>query len=127
MKTHNNNVGKVIKDIANVTINTLEKLNISYDELIFGKPIADIYIDDRALNPYIHDISYFGIEMDSDEFIHNKINNNKFNCIKKYENCIKKTGPYSILRGELNYYQNIPSELSHYFPYWDQNSMGHLV
>jgi hypothetical protein len=28
---------------------------------------------------------------------------------------IKKSGPYSILRGELNYYQNIPKGLS-YFP-----------
>jgi capsule biosynthesis phosphatase len=61
MKTHQNNVGKVIKDIAFVTINTLEKFNIPYDELIFGKPIADIYIDDKALNPYINDISYFGL------------------------------------------------------------------
>ena len=61
MKTYQNNVGKVIKDIAFVTINTLEKFNIPYDELIFGKPIADIYIDDKALNPYINDISYFGL------------------------------------------------------------------
>jgi capsule biosynthesis phosphatase len=60
MKTHNSNVGKVIKDIASVTIDTLEKFNIEYDELIFGKPIADIYIDDRSINPYINDISQFG-------------------------------------------------------------------
>ena len=50
MATHKNNVGKVIKDIALVTINTLEKYDIHYDELIFGKPSFDIIIDDRALN-----------------------------------------------------------------------------
>ena len=116
MNTYKHNVGKVIRDIGLVTFQTLEKFNIEYDEIIFGKPIADIYIDDKSLNPYINDISYFGIEMDSDEFIHNKIDNNKFNCIKKYDNIIKKTGPYSILRGELNYYQNIPLSLSEYFP-----------
>jgi capsule biosynthesis phosphatase len=115
MNTHKHNIGKVIRDIGLVTFQTLEKFNIEYDEIIFGKPIADIYIDDKALNPYINDISYFGIDSESDEFIHNKVDNNKFNRIKKYDNCIKKTGPYSILRGELNYYQNIPSALS-YFP-----------
>ena len=79
MKTHNGNVGKVIKDIARITIDTLEKLNIDYDELIFGKPIADIYIDDRAINPYINDISYFGLSYDiaATKFIPNKIKNNK--------------------------------------------------
>jgi hypothetical protein len=116
MNSHKHNIGRVIRDIGLVTFQTLEKFNIEYDEIIFGKPVADIYIDDKALNPYTHDISYFGIEMDSDEFIHNKVDNNKFNRIKKYDNIIKKTGPYSILRGELNYYQNIPSLLSHYFP-----------
>jgi hypothetical protein len=116
MNSHKHNVGKVIRDIGLVTFQTLEKFNIEYDEIIFGKPVADIYIDDKALNPYTNDISYFGIETDTDEFIHNKVNNNKFNRIKKYDNYIKKTGPYSILRGELNYYQNIPSSVSHYFP-----------
>ena len=116
MKTHHNNVGKVIKDIALVTIQTLEKYNIEYDELIFGKPIADIYIDDKALNPYINDISYFGINVETTEFIHNKVNNNKFNDIKKNDNVVKKTGPYSILKGELYYYQNIPPTISPYFP-----------
>ena len=116
MSSHKHNVGKVIRDIGLVTFQTLEKFNIEYDEIIFGKPIADIYIDDKALNPYINDISYFGIESETDEFIHNKVDNNKFNRIKKYENCIKKTGPYSILRGELNYYQNIPKSLCNYFP-----------
>ena len=116
MKTHNGNVGKVIKDIAGVTIDTLEKFNIDYDELIFGKPIADIYIDDRAINPYINDISYFGLFYDTDKFISNKIKNNKYNKIKKCDEYIIKTGPYDILKGELYYYQNIPNELENYFP-----------
>jgi capsule biosynthesis phosphatase len=116
MKTHNGNVGKVIKDIASVTIDTLEKYNIDYDELIFGKPIADIYIDDRAINPYINDISYFGLFYENDNFIPNKINNNKYNKIKKCNEYIIKTGPYDILKGELYYYENIPNEFSNYFP-----------
>lgn len=116
MATHKGNIGKVVKDIALITINTLEKFDIQYDELIFGKPIADIYIDDKSLNPYVNNISYFGLFYNNDEFIPNKISNNKYNQIKKIENCIIKTGPYEILKGELHYYQNIPSEYKYYFP-----------
>ena len=130
MKTHNGNVGKVIKDIASVTIDTLEKFNIEYDELIFGKPIADIYIDDRAINPYINDISYFGLFYDKDNHnetdadtekelfvIPNKIRNNKFNKIRRCDvSSVIKTGPVNILKGELFYYQNIPSGFENYFP-----------
>jgi tRNA A-37 threonylcarbamoyl transferase component Bud32 len=124
MKTHGGNVGKVIKDIAGITIDTLERLNIEYDELIFGKPIADIYIDDRAINPYINDISYFGLSYDgsssgggdASQFIPNKIKNNKYNQIKRCGEHIVKTGPLNILRGELYYYQNIPRGFENYFP-----------
>jgi len=116
MKTHHNNVGKVIKDIALITINTLEKFNIPYDELLFGKPIADIYIDDRAINPYVNDISYFGLFNEKKEFIRNKVENNKHNTIIKINNIIQKTGPTKFMRGELYFYQNVPSTLTHYFP-----------
>ena len=115
MATHKGNVGKVIKDIATVTINTLDKFDIYYDELIFGKPIADIYIDDRAINPYINNISHFGFFYNNDEFIPNKIKNNKYNSIKKTDDFILKSGPYDIIKGELFYYQNIPPEFQFYF------------
>ena len=115
MKTHNNNVGRVIKDIALVTLNTLDNFNIQYDEIIFGKPIADIYIDDRAINPYINDISFFGIFNDKSDYIHNKVANNKYNIIKKIDNIIKKTGPYQYLKGELFFYQECPKQIMQYF------------
>jgi len=116
METHKSNVGKVVKDIAMVTFSTLEKFNIEYDEIIFGKPIADIYIDDRAMNPYYNDISLFGFFGHYKEFIPNKIENNKYNKIEKLENLIKKIGPEKYIRGELFFYQNIPQNLSQYFP-----------
>jgi capsule biosynthesis phosphatase len=133
MKTHHGNIGKVIRDIAGITIDTLERFNIEYDELIFGKPIADIYIDDRAINPYINDLSYFGLFYDTDaadddsanaatthQYIPNKIRNNKYNKIRRIDDAyIVKTGPIDIMKGELFYYQNIPSRQSgieDYFP-----------
>jgi len=123
MKTHDNNVGRVIKDVAIVTIDTLNKFDIPYDELIFGKPLADIYIDDRSINPYINDISYFGLfNTISSEFIHNKIKNNKYNLIKKEDNKIVKTGLKKFLDGEIFFYKNIPNNLLQVFPtYHDCN------
>jgi capsule biosynthesis phosphatase len=115
METHKSNVGKVLKDIAVVTFDTLDKFGILYDEIIFGKPIADIYIDDRAMNPYYNDISLFGFFGHSQEYIPNKIENNKYNKIEKIENTIIKTGPTTFIRGELYFYQNIPKELSYNF------------
>jgi capsule biosynthesis phosphatase len=116
MKTHKNNIGKVIKDIALITIQTLDKYNIEYDELLFGKPLADIYIDDKALNPYVNNISYFGINIEENEYVHNKVENNKFNKIIKHNNVIKKSGPYSILKGEIYYYQHLPLSIKSFYP-----------
>lgn len=48
MKTHNANTAKVIADIGKITLDWLTKYNIPYDEILFGKPWADIYIDDNA-------------------------------------------------------------------------------
>ena len=49
MGTQQHNVGKVMKNIGKTTLDWLEKHNIQYDEIFFGKPNADLTIDDRAL------------------------------------------------------------------------------
>jgi capsule biosynthesis phosphatase len=48
MKTHNANTAKVIADIGKITLDWLVEYNIPFDEIMFGKPWADIYIDDNA-------------------------------------------------------------------------------
>ncbi len=48
MKTCDSNVGKVIALQAQVLIEWLKNQGFLYDELWFGKPYADIYIDDKA-------------------------------------------------------------------------------
>ena len=48
MATCESNVGKVMKNIGKITLDWLEKHDIVYDEIFFGKPNAEIYIDDRA-------------------------------------------------------------------------------
>jgi capsule biosynthesis phosphatase len=48
MKTCDGNVSKVLAKIGKITLDWLEKYQIPYDEIVFGKPWADIYIDDNG-------------------------------------------------------------------------------
>jgi capsule biosynthesis phosphatase len=49
MATRGSNVGAVMKHVGKITLDWLERHGIEYDEIYFGKPNADVYIDDRAL------------------------------------------------------------------------------
>lgn len=49
METQGANVGKVLRNIGKITLDWLDKYKIPYDEIYFGKPNAQVYIDDRAL------------------------------------------------------------------------------
>jgi len=49
MRTCDGDVSKVIEKIGKITEDWLEKWKVPYDELIFGKPHADIYIDDLGI------------------------------------------------------------------------------
>jgi capsule biosynthesis phosphatase len=48
MKTMESNLGKVVAAKGFITLEWLTKTGIEYDEIYFGKPWADIYIDDNA-------------------------------------------------------------------------------
>ena len=49
MRTCQSNLGQVMRRVAKITLDWLERHGIEYDEIYFGKPNADVYIDDRAL------------------------------------------------------------------------------
>lgn len=49
MATCESNLGKVMKNVGMITLEWLKKHEVEYDEIYFGKPNADLYIDDRAL------------------------------------------------------------------------------
>jgi len=129
MATHKNNVGAVIRDIGKQTFDTLDTFGIPYDELLFGKPIADIYIDDRAVNPYRNDMESMGLidYMETTAPI-NKLKNNKYNSIELDGDIVVKHGPAEYLRGEIYYYENLSPMLSisKFFPkYYGSKIIGH--
>ena len=49
MKTCEGNVGSVVARIGALTLEWLARHEVPYDEIYFGKPWADVYIDDNAL------------------------------------------------------------------------------
>jgi capsule biosynthesis phosphatase len=116
MATHKHNVGAVIRDIGKITLDTLEKFGIPYDEIIFGKPIADVYIDDRGWNPYTQSSESMGlISIPTVEKIVNKLPNNSENRLEKSDNIITKSGNAAQLEGEIYYYENMPKQSKKWF------------
>lgn len=111
MKTHNGDVGKVTADIGRITLDTLENFEIPYDELYFGKPYAHAYIDDLAINAFddierMTGVSTFAIE------------ERKFNSVATdtLEVITKKSDKTKKLKGEVMWYQNLPTKLLNYVP-----------
>jgi len=49
MKTCNGNIGQVVARQGATTLDWLERHGIEFDEIHFGKPHADVYIDDNAI------------------------------------------------------------------------------
>ena len=109
MRTHNGNVGKVVSDIGKVTFDSLDEFGIPYDELHFGKPYANFYIDDLAIN------AFSDIEKESG-FYKTHIQPRYFNDIEINDNIVIKKSESEEIKGEIYWYKNIPSEISHLFP-----------
>jgi capsule biosynthesis phosphatase len=126
MTTHGHNIGAVIRDIGLVTFNTLAEFDIPYDEIIFGKPIADMYIDDRAVNPYYNTVQLMGYLTDEKVLPPNMLKPNKYNTITLENNKIVKTGPPTFLNGEIFYYQHIPQDslLASYYPQYYSSQLS---
>lgn len=54
MRSHNGNIGLILRHTAPVLIDWLARHDIPYDELHFGKPWCGdggFYVDDRAIRP----------------------------------------------------------------------------
>ena len=49
MLTCKGDVGKILARVGLVTLEWLKQHEIPYDEIYFGKPLGDIYLDDRAV------------------------------------------------------------------------------
>ncbi|KJE92888.1 hypothetical protein CAOG_03776 [Capsaspora owczarzaki ATCC 30864] len=123
MKTHGGNVGAVIKDIGWITLNALETNQIPYDELHFGKPHADIYVDDLAVNAFSDTEKELGwslITSGRDSSVPARqlgvIEARNFNKVTFVDNYVIKSSHNDIIRGERFFYEHMPADIAHLFP-----------
>ena len=107
MRTHNGNVGSIVADVGSITLDTLNKFDIPYDELYFGKPYANFYIDDLAVKTYDDlekEIGFYNLHPETRS--HNKI--------EIYDDKIIKFS--TDIKGEKFWYENIPPIFKDMFP-----------
>lgn len=120
MRTHGGNVGRVVSDIGKITFDTLEKFNIPFDEIYFGKPDADFYIDDKAVN------CHQNLERETG-FYNLSFKERSFNSLTKSTDTITKSSLNPKIMGEIHWYTNIPSSVKHLFPKfidWNSTQVG---
>ena len=60
MSSCKGNIGKVVNKLGALTLSQLEEWGVRYDEIIFGKPCADLYVDDKGVGiemiPHLEEI-----------------------------------------------------------------------
>lgn len=108
MRRYSGDQGKVLANIGRITFDQLERFNIPYDEIYFGKPLADFYIDDLGVSAFKNlekELGFYENHIESRNF--NNIENISIDTYRKRSN---------DLSGEIYYYKNIPKELKDLFP-----------
>lgn len=108
MLSYNGDVNNIHNIVLPHIKQVLSDCNILYDELIVGKPYADYYIDDKAIQSYRDIEKETGVYYDIDNAPreHHKIH--------VLDNMVVKNGN---LLYEGYYYENLPTELlESYFP-----------
>lgn len=131
MKTHNGNVGAVIADIGPVTFAQLAKYEIPYHDIFFGKPYADVYVDDLAVNANLDTMKEIGWLLDEsdpsallgpqetpDESAKKAgmIAARDFNTIQIIGDKVVKSSKSENILGELFFYSHMPQDIKHIFP-----------
>jgi len=120
MKTAKNNLGLSLKNVAKDTFDNLEANGIDYDEIYFGKPDADFYIDDKGYNAYLNIFDALGFHYLNEEYAKTQISSNttnKFNYLYKTDQNMTKCGTIDSIQGEVFFYNTIKNKsISSYFP-----------
>jgi len=112
MKRYEGNIGLIYKNISKYTFDNLEKYNIPFDEIYFGKPYADFYIDELGVNSCEDLEKQLGFyKIDVKERYFNEIKTENMEIIIKKSECNSDK-----IKGEIFYYKNIPPSIRKYFP-----------
>jgi capsule biosynthesis phosphatase len=109
MKTHSGNVGRLVADIGRVTFETLDRFEIPFDEIYFGKPYADFYIDDKGIDAYGDLERLTGVYK-------NEMIARSHNDIATSGASIVKSSTKESIKGELYWYLHAPEAVKDFLP-----------
>lgn len=122
MKTCKSNIGQAGKRGMLNVLQTLEEFKIPYDEIYFGKPWADLYVDDKAWNQYTNSSFsqfFFNQHVGKSKMYLPKSCSNNENTLYKKNQILIKEGPISSLEGEAYFYKKINNtNISILFPHY---------
>lgn len=113
------NVGRAVARAGPRVFDALKKHGIPFDELHFGKPAADFYIDSITLNAGAGTLAKdIGWRTEQDvRTIEGGIRARSFNQIALVgDKHIIKSSNRKQIAGEAYYYSHIPAQLAHLFP-----------
>ncbi|KAH7350599.1 capsule biosynthesis phosphatase [Rhexocercosporidium sp. MPI-PUGE-AT-0058] len=137
MRTHQGNVGAILKDVGPVTFEQLERYEIPYHDIHFGKPWADVYVDDLAVNANLDTMKEIGWLLDEvdpssllepagtvartttprpNQTTKAMIAARDFNTIQIVGDKVIKSSKSDAILGELFFYAHMPTNLLPVFP-----------
>lgn len=133
MRTHDGNPGAVLADVGAVTFAQLAAYKIPYHEIHFGKPYADVYIDDLAVNSNLDTMREIGWLLDSpvigpessqpngagpgaNGIDDRMVASRSFNTIQVIDGKVIKSSKSDHILGELYFYAHMTPELAPLFP-----------
>lgn len=117
MRTHSGNIGKIMQDVGQVTFANIADFDIPCDELYFGKPYADVYIDDLAVHSLLDTERELGLDItEKNNHIEGAILPRPHNNVVQVNNMVIKSSPDVGILGEKYMYENIPEEIRDLFP-----------
>ncbi|KAJ1456490.1 hypothetical protein M885DRAFT_616133 [Pelagophyceae sp. CCMP2097] len=118
-----NSAGRALADVGRLTFEQLERFQVPYDEIVFGQPAADVYVDARACNALVDlekalgwDAQHATAHANTD--LAGGVAPRHFNSVRRVgDTHVEKTGPRAVLRGEAFWYQHVPPQLAELFPH----------
>jgi len=106
MRTFGGDVNAVTNAHRTAIEASLRDLRIPYHELVLGKPYADFYVDDLAVN------AFADLEKETGHYV-DRIQARSFNSIEYRDDTVVKI---TANEGEVFWYLNAPSRIKHYLP-----------
>ncbi|PVH80524.1 capsule biosynthesis phosphatase [Cadophora sp. DSE1049] len=137
MRTHNGNVGAILKDVGVVTFQQLARYEIPFHDIHFGKPWADVYVDDLAVNANLDTMKEIGWLLDEadpssllepeggmsrpitprpNQTTKAMVAARDFNTIQIVGDKVIKSSKSDAILGELYFYAHMPTDLLPVFP-----------